>query len=303
MKIGFIGLGQMGQRMAARLLEQGHELVVWNRTPSATQTLQEAGASVAARPEETLDTEVVITMLSDDAAIEAVWVASGLLERMPAGAVHLNMASVSLRMARALAALHRKRGADYISAPVFGRPQAAASGQLDIVAAGPREALTRCVPLFEALGKRWFDLGAEAMHANIVKIARNFLLASIIESLGEAFALVHKSGVEPTRFLDIITSTSLNAPAYKDYGRLMIEKPAEPTFTLKLGMKDVELALQAGGETGVPLPMAALIREQHIAAIARGYGDGDWAALGNYIAESAGLNEPAAGRSSGPREL
>jgi 3-hydroxyisobutyrate dehydrogenase-like beta-hydroxyacid dehydrogenase len=143
--------------------------------------------------------------------------------------------------------------------------------------------------LFEALGKRWFDAGNDAPHANIVKIARNFLLASIIESLGEAFALVQKSGVDPANFLDIITTTSMSAPAYKNYGRLMIERPTEATFTLKLGMKDVELALQAGGDTGVPLLMAALIREQHLAAIARGYGDKDWASLGNFIAESAGL--------------
>jgi 3-hydroxyisobutyrate dehydrogenase-like beta-hydroxyacid dehydrogenase len=122
-----------------------------------------------------------------------------------------------------------------------------------------------------------------------VKIARNYLLGTIIESLGEAFALVGKSGVEPARFLEILTSTSLNSPAYKNYGRLIIDPPVNPTFTLKLGMKDVELALQAGGDTGVPMPMAALMREQHIAAIARGYGEGDWAALGNYIAESAGL--------------
>jgi 3-hydroxyisobutyrate dehydrogenase-like beta-hydroxyacid dehydrogenase len=289
MKIGFIGLGQMGRGMAARLLDRGYALTVWNRSRSIAKTLQGRGAQVADSPEGTLDAEIVITMLSDDAAVEAVWIASGLVDAMPAGAVHLNMASVSLRMAQRLTAHHRERGSHYVSAPVFGRPQAAAAGQLDIVAAGPREAMARCASLFETLGQRWFDLGAEAPHANIVKIARNFMLGAIIESLGEAFALVQKSGVEPARFLDIITSTSMSAPAYKNYGRLMIDKPSEVTFTLKRGMKDIELALQAGGDTGVPLVMAALIREQHLAAIARGYGDQDWEALGNYIAESAGL--------------
>jgi 3-hydroxyisobutyrate dehydrogenase-like beta-hydroxyacid dehydrogenase len=289
MKIGFVGLGQMGRGMALRLLERGHELTVWNRTPSATQPLQARGAKVAARPQDALDAEVVITMLADDAALEAVWITSALVEKMPTPATHLNMASVSLRMAQRLSALHREYGSQYVSAPVFGRPQAAATGQLDIVAAGPRDALARCVPLFETLGRRWFDLGAEPTHANIVKIARNFLLGAIIESLGEAFALAQKSGVDPARFLDIITSTSMSAPAYKNYGRLMIDKPSQVTFTLKLGMKDIELALQAGGDTGVPMLMAALIREQHLAAISRGYGDRDWAALGNYIADSAGL--------------
>ena len=289
MKIGFIGLGQMGRGMAARLLERGHHLVVWNRTRAVADALQARGAMVAERAEETLDADVVITMLADDAALESVWIAPALVEKLPEPTVHLNMASVSLAMGQRLAALHRDCGAQYVSAPVFGRPGAALSGELDIVAVGPRYSIDRCVPLFEALGRRWFDLGDDAAHANIVKIARNFLLATIIEGLGEAFALVQKSGVEPGKFLDIITTTSMNAPAYKNYGRLMIEKPAQATFTLKLGLKDVELALQAGIDTGVSMPTAALIRDQHLAAIARGYGDRDWAALGNYIAESAGL--------------
>jgi 3-hydroxyisobutyrate dehydrogenase-like beta-hydroxyacid dehydrogenase len=289
MRIGFIGLGQMGRGMAERLLERGHELVVWNRTRAATQALEERGAHAVSHAEHALQAEVVITMLADDVALETVWVDPDLPRRMPASTVHLNMASVSLAMARRLTALHATCDKHYVSAPVFGRPHAARLGALDIIAAGPREPLTRCVPLFEALGKRWFDLGSDAAQANIVKIARNYLLGTIVESLGEAFALVAKSGVEPARFLDIITSTSMSAPAYRNYGRMIIETPEEPTFTLKLGMKDVELALQAGDETGVPMPMAGVIRDQHAAAIARGYGERDWAALGNYIAEQAGL--------------
>ena len=289
MKIGFIGLGQMGRGMAARLIARGHALTVWNRSPAPAEALRAQGAAVAERAEDALDCDIVITMLADDGAVETVWLDGGLMARMPLPAVHLNMASVSLDMARRLQRLHGERSAAYISAPVFGRPAAGAAGELDIVAAGAPDALARCVPVFEALGRRWFDLGGDAIHANIVKIARNFLLATIIEGLGEAFALVQKSGVEPARFLEIITTTSMNAPAYKNYGRLMIEKPEQPTFTLKLGMKDVELAIHAGRETGVPLPTAALLHRQHLAAIARGYGDQDWAALGNYIAETAGL--------------
>jgi 3-hydroxyisobutyrate dehydrogenase-like beta-hydroxyacid dehydrogenase len=289
MKIGFIGLGKMGRGMTTRLLDAGHELSVWNRSRAIAESFRSRGATVAERPEQLLDADVVITMLADDAALEAVWITSGLVLKAPASMTHLNMASVSLRMARRLTELHRGAGAQYVSAPVFGRPEAAVSGQLDIVAAGADAAIARCVPLFEALGHRWFNVGTEASHANIVKIARNFLLGAIIEGLGEAFALVGKSGVDPALFLDIITSTSMNAPAYKNYGRLMLEKPAQATFTLKLGMKDVELALQAGGDTAVPLPLARLMQEQHLAAIARGYGDRDWASLGNYIAECAGL--------------
>jgi 3-hydroxyisobutyrate dehydrogenase-like beta-hydroxyacid dehydrogenase len=287
MKIGFIGLGQMGRGMAARLIERDHELVAWNRTQRAGDALRARGAKIVDRPDDALDTEVVITMLADDAAVEAVWLESNLVAKLSASSVHLNMASVSVRMGQRLTALHAENGLRYVSAPVFGRPQAAASGELDIIAAGPNDAIAQCVPLFEALGRRWFDVGTEAPHANVVKIARNFMLASIIESLGEAFALVQTSGVEPSKFLEIITTTSMNAPAYKNYGRLMIEKPRDATFTLRLGLKDVELALQAAGDNAVPLPTAELIREQHIAAIANGYGERDWAALGHYIMAKA----------------
>lgn len=289
MKIGFIGLGQMGRGMAGRLMDCGYPLKVWNRSRAVTETFRARGATVADEPEQLLDADVVITMLADDAAVEAVWIASGMIRAVPPSTIHLNMASVSLSMARQLAELHRAAGSPYVSAPVFGRPPPAATGQLDIIAAGAEATLTRCTPLFEALGRRWFNVGTEPHRANIVKIARNFLIGSIIESLGEAFALVQKSGVDPAAFLDIITSTSMNAPAYKNYGRLMLEKPAPPSFTLKLGMKDVEIALQAGADTGVPMPLAELLRAQHLAAIERGHGEREWASLGNYIAECAGL--------------
>ncbi|MEK6593407.1 MAG: NAD(P)-dependent oxidoreductase [Pseudomonadota bacterium] len=288
MKIGFIGLGQMGRGMAGRLLASGYQLSVWNRSREVAETFRPRGAVVAERPEQLLDADVVITMLADDAAVEAVWIASGLVQKLPASTIHLNMASVSLRLGQRLTQMHRAAGTQYVSAPVFGRPEPAASGQLDIVAAGAEAAIARCTPLFEALGRRWFNVGTEAYYANIVKIARNFLNGAIIESLGEAFALVQKSGVDPAMFLDIITSTSMNSPAYKNYGRMILEKTAA-TFTLKLGLKDVELALQAGNDTAVPLPLAVLLKEQHLAAIAHGYGDKDWASLGNYISERAGL--------------
>ena len=289
MKVGFIGLGQMGRGMAARLLEREHNVVVWNRSKSAAEALRENGAAVAEHSEETGASEVVITMLADDAAVESVWITSRLLERMPPGAVHLNMASVSLRMATRLTALHREHGREYVAAPVFGRPQAARDGQLDIVAAGAREAIAQCTPLFAALGKQWFDLGATPAHANIVKIARNYLLGTIIESLGEAFALVAKSDVQPAKFLEVLTSTSLDCAAYRNYGRLILEPPARPTFALTLGRTDVELALEAGRDMGVAMPAAETLRDQHVAAIAAGYGEDDWAALGNYIAACAGI--------------
>ena len=287
MKIGFIGLGQMGRGMAGRLIESGFDLIVWNRSRAAAEALQQRGAAVADRPRQLLDADVVITMLADDAAVEAVWIASGLTGMAQASTVHLNMSSVSLRMGRRLEEMHRAAGVQYVSAPVFGRPASAASGELDIIAGGAAAAIKRCTPIIQVLGKRWFNVGTEAHRANVVKIARNFLQGAIIESLGEAFALVEKSGLDPAVFLDIITSTSMSAPVFRNYGRMILEPPGEVTFTLKLGMKDVELALEAGGETGVPMPLAALLKTQHAAAIASGYGDRDWASLGNYIAAQA----------------
>ena len=287
MRIGFIGLGQMGQGMASRLLDAGHLLSVWNRSPERANVLLAGGARWIENPAQLFDNEVVISMLADDAAVQSVWIDSGLVEKTSPTLTHVNMASVSANMGRQLAQLHRATGSSYVAAPVFGRPEAARQGQLDVVAAGPAVTLERCRTLFETLGRRWFNVGNEAHQANIVKIARNFMLATIIESLGEAFALVEKSGVPPEQFLDIITSTSMNAPAYKDYGRRIIAPPADPTFPLRLGLKDVELALEAAADSAVKLPSAALIREHHLAAIAQGYGDKDWAQLGNWIIERA----------------
>ena len=290
MKVGFVGLGQMGRAMAARLIEAGHELIVYNRSQEPARALAEKGAAVASDASGVLGAEVVITMLADDAAIEAVWIRGGLVRKMPTACVHLNMATVSLAMGQQMARLHREAGNGYVSAPVFGRPHAATAGQLDIVAAGAAAALERCKPLFTVLGKQSFYVGAEPWLANAVKIARNFLLATVVESLGEAFALVRKSGVDPALFFNIITTTSFNAPAYKSYGQRMVEKDFDPTFALKLGLKDVELALDAGAGVDVLLPLAELMRERHRAAIAAGFGEKDWAALGEYIAQDAGLH-------------
>ena len=290
MKLGFIGLGQMGRAMAGRLLDTGHELIVYNRSDAAAEPFRARGARGVSTPDAVLDAEIVITMLADDAAVDAVWIASGLAQRMSPSGIHLNMATVSLAMGNRLTELHRAGGSRYLSAPVFGRPSAAAKGQLDIVVGGDAAAIERCKPIFGELGRQHFIVGPEPAHANVVKIARNFLLATIVESLGEAFALTRKAGVGPEKFLDIITSTSMNAPAYKSYGRMMVEKDYTPTFALKLGLKDVELALATAAAMQVPMPTADLLREQHLAAIAHGYGDRDWAALGEYIAQSAGLD-------------
>ncbi len=290
MKVGFIGVGQMGRGMAGRLLDAGHALTVYNRSRAAAEGFRARGAAIADDPAQVLDADVVITMLADDAAIETVWIEPALVAKLRAPAVHLNMATISLGMAKRLEALHAAAGSAYVSAPVFGRPPVAAQGQLDVIVAGPAPAIERCQPLLAALARQVFNVGAEAHKANVVKIARNFLLATVIESLGEAFALTRKCGVEPQAFLDILTSTSLNAPAYKNFGRMMVEKTYKPAqFAMPLGLKDLELALEAGGDVQAPLPLAGLIRERMLAALAQGYTDRDWGALAELSAKDAGL--------------
>lgn len=280
MNLGFIGLGQMGRPMVERLRGAGHSVKGWNRTRFAPELLEQ--------PEPLLDAEVVITMLSDDAAVRAVWLDSGLAERMPKGAIHLNMATVSMGISRELAHAHRK--SHYAAAPVFGRPPLAAQGQLDIVAAGPEAVLKKIDPLLRVLGKQVFVVGEEPEKASAVKIARNFLLACMIESLGEAFALVRKCDVDPQKFLEVIGSTSLGSPAYKNYGKMMVEQAWKPAqFAMPLGVKDVELALATAWEARMKLPLAEMVKEHLLAAIAAGRAEQDWAALAGHIAAEAGL--------------
>lgn len=290
MKIGFMGLGLMGRGMAGRLLEGGHELIVHNRTASAVEALSARGARIAGTPLELLDADIVISMLADDGAVESMCIGSGFAAAMKAGSLHVNMATVSLRMAKRLTQLHRAAGSEYVAAPVFGRPAAAEKGQLDIIAGGTAAALKRCEPLFALMGKHVFIAGEDPATANVVKIARNYMLAAAVESMSEAFALVRKSGVDAKAFYELVTTTSFSGTSYRNYGKLMVERTFDnASFTLKLGLKDIELALAAGGDTQVPLPMAGVIREQHIGALNRGLGDKDWASMADYIAERAGL--------------
>jgi 3-hydroxyisobutyrate dehydrogenase-like beta-hydroxyacid dehydrogenase len=263
--------------MVERLKEAGHSVKVYNRTRHSPEIVSEV--------KDLLDSEIVITMLADDAAVRAVWLDSGLARRLPKGAVHLNMATVSMGISRELAGLHT-----YVAAPVFGRPPLAAQGQLDIIAAGPTQAVERCQPLFKVLGKQVFVVGEQPEQANAVKIARNFLLATVIESLGEAYALVRKCGVEPQKFWEILGNTSLGSPAYKNYGKMIVDQAWTPAqFAMPLGVKDVELALSTAKEAGMRLPSAEMIRKHLLEAIQAGRAGQDWAALAGKLAADAGL--------------
>lgn len=292
MKIGFIGLGSMGLPMATNLIKAGQDLIVYNRTRDRAESLAQQGARAAGSPREAaVGVEVLITMLADDAAVESVMFGDqGALLGLARGAIHVSMSTIGHVLSRRLASEHAARGQGYVAAPVFGRPDAAQAGKLWIVPAGPAEAIERCRPLFEAMGQGVEVVGDDPPVANVVKLAGNFLLASAIEAMGEALALVRKYGVEPKRFLEIANGRLIRSPVYENYGNLIVGQRYQPAgFKLRHGLKDVRLALAAGDEVTAPLPTASLVRDQYLAAMARGWGDLDWAALAKLSAANAGL--------------
>ncbi|MFL5403838.1 MAG: NAD(P)-dependent oxidoreductase [Gemmatimonadales bacterium] len=293
MKIAFVGLGSMGLPMAANLQKAGHDLIVYNRTRSRAEALTRQGVRVATSPgEAAAGVDVLITMLADDAAVESVIFGSdGALGSLGRGAIHVSMSTIGHVLSRRLDAEHKKRGQGYIAAPVFGRPDAAQAAKLWIVAAGPGDAIERCRPLFDAVGQGIEIVGDDPPKANVVKLAGNFILAAAIEAMGEAFALVQKHGVEPGRFLEIVNGRLVRSPVYENYGNLIAHRRWEPAgFKLRHGLKDVRLALAAGDEVSAPMPVASMLRDHYLAAVARGWSDIDWAALARVSAANAGLS-------------
>ena len=254
MKVGFIGLGHMGAGMAANLLRAGHTVTVYNRTPGKAQALVEQGAHAAARVADACGGEAVITMLADDAALESVVFGDkGVIGGLGKGAIHMSMSTISVALSERLAAAHANASQRFVAAPVFGRPDVAAAAKLFIVAAGAPDAVDACSPLFEALGQKTFSVGDKPPAANLVKLSGNFLLASVIEALGEAMALVGKAGIDRRQYLDLLTTTLFTAPAYKTYGGLIAEERFEPAgFAAPLGYKDIRLALAAAESLRVP---------------------------------------------------
>jgi 3-hydroxyisobutyrate dehydrogenase-like beta-hydroxyacid dehydrogenase len=280
MDIGFIGLGNMGGGIAAKLLKPGRRLKVWNRSPEPIARLTAAGAQAATNVADALDADVAFSMLANDEAIEAVIVQSGALAQAREGLVHVNLATVSAAFAQRMAELHAARGLAYVAAPVMGRPDIAAAGQLNALCAGPPAAVALVRPLLEAFTQRVWPLGDDPVRANVVKLACNFALASMIETLGEAGALAAGYGVEPADLYQIMTSTLFAAPAYKTYSDIIAAARFTPAgFKLPLGLKDVRLAMLAAEARDTPLPIASLLRDHFIEAIAHGDGDKDWAAL------------------------
>ncbi len=291
MRIAFIGLGRMGAGMARNLLRHGHQVAAWNRTPHKAQALAPAGAKIAATPAEAArDAEAVLTMLADDQAVEeVVFGPQGVAGAMQEGAIHISHSTISIALPQRLAAEHEKRGQRFVSAPVFGRPEAAESARLTVVAAGAREDIDRCRPLFDAIGQRTIVIGREPWQANVIKLGGNFMIASMLESFGEAFALMRKAGVDPNLFLEVMNGL-FKSPVYENYGGLVARQQFEPAgFALQLGLKDQRLVLAAAEQLSSPMPLASLLRDRMLAAIARGQGDLDWSSATRIAALEAGL--------------
>jgi len=290
MKIGFIGLGAMGAAIAENLVKAGHQVVAWNRSPAPLAALAAKGAVAAKRPAETLQTDILLSMLASDAAIRDIGLDGPLLDGAARGLTHVNMATISVALAAELATAHNERGLSYVAAPVFGRPNAAAEAQLVVIAAGEKAAMAKAMPLLKIIGRRTDVLGERPELANLFKIAGNFWIANVIGVMGESFALLTKGGIDPAQFHGVMTDTLFAAPVYKNYGKQILAKAFDPPgFQLKLGFKDVKLAEEAARDLDVPLPIGNVLHAHFEDAIAAGMGETDWAAVTAEIARKAGL--------------
>jgi 3-hydroxyisobutyrate dehydrogenase-like beta-hydroxyacid dehydrogenase len=300
--IGFIGLGNMGEPIAANLLAAGHRLRVYNRTASKAAPLVAKGAIAEADPSDVASPGgIVFSMLADDRALEQLTLPAGsFVEKLGPGGVHISVSTVSPATARKLAEHHARHKVAYIAAPVFGRPEAAAAKKLWTCTSGPAAAKNRARPLLEAIGQGTFDFGEDVGAANVVKLCGNFLIASAIEAIAECLTLAEKNGVNKSAVAELFGKTLFSCPIYQGYGKQISEERFEPAgFRLALGLKDISLALETAGASSMPLPLASLLRDRWLAAIAKKRGDMDWTAVALNVAEDAGLNLPAHTRAAG----
>ena len=290
MKVGFIGLGRMGQAIAGRIVGGEHELVVYNRTRSKAAELEQRGAKVAATvAEASAGRDVVFTILTDDKALREI-VHNGLLESLPKGAIHVPMGTHSVTALTELDKTHADAGQILVAAPVLGRPDAAAAGQLGIVPGGPAAAVERLAPLWEIIGRRTFYAGSNPAGAAAVKLANNMVLGCAIEAMGEGFALTRKFDVDPAVFNDVLTDGLFASPAYKVYGGIISKQSyGQVGFTTMLGLKDANLALAAGEAAGVPLPSCNVYRDRLLGAVAHGEAEMDWSVMARDQARASGL--------------
>src|SRR3954469_6147640 len=294
MRIGFIGLGNMGSAMAANLVRAGHADPVYIRSRAKVQSLAAEGATPANSVAEACGGDIVISMLANDDAVTGGTLGDdGIVASLADGAIHVSSSTVSVSLSEQMTTAHAQAGQRFVAAPVFGRPEAAQTANLFVVAAGDPATLQAVSAAFDAISQHAFVVSDEPKTANLVKLSGNFLITSVIESLGEAMALVGKAGVDKHEYLDILTSTLFGAPIYKTYGALIAGEQFEPAgFAASLGQKDIRLVLAAAEELQVAMPVASLIRDRFLTLLARGGADLDWSAIGALAAWEAGANDP-----------
>lgn len=294
MRIGFIGLGNMGSAMAANLVKAGHDVTVYNRSRSKVDALAAEGARPADSVAEACDADVVFSMLANDDAVSAVTFGDdGIVASLARGATHVSASTISVALSEQMTAAHVDAGLRFVSAPVFGRPEAAQAAKLFVVAAGEPASVDAVSPAFDAFGQKTFVVSEEPKVANLVKLSGNFLITSVIESLGEAMALVGKAGVDKHVYVDLLASTLFGGAVYKTYGNLIAGERFEPAgFAATLGQKDIRLVLAAAEELEVPMPVASLLRDRFLTLLARGGADLDWSAVGALAAWEAGGASP-----------
>jgi 3-hydroxyisobutyrate dehydrogenase-like beta-hydroxyacid dehydrogenase len=292
MDVGFIGLGTMGSRIAENLVRAGHTVRVWNRSRAPVDALARLGARPVATAREAFSGDAVFSMLADDDAVHAV--IDGLLDGAQRGLVHVNLATISVSLARELGAQHRARGLAYVAATVFGRPDVAATGKLNLVVAGEPDAVARIEPLLSVIGQRTWPMGALPERANVVKLAGNFMLGAAVEAMAEASAMASRHGIAPADLLDVLTNGVFTAPSYQVYGTAIAEQRYEPAgFRLSLLLKDLRLALAAAAAAGAPMPLADVVHASLLEAVAHGDGDRDLAALARVAMRRTGTEETA----------
>lgn len=291
-RIGFIGLGNMGQPMARNLLKAGFELRVYNRNPARAESLVAQGAQQVFYPREVVEPGgIVVTMVANDSALDNIVLGEdGMLEQLGSNGIHISMSTVSPATARKLSDLHARNGSTYIAAPVFGRPEAAAAQQLWICVSGARDARERVHPVLQALGRGISDFGEEPGAANVVKLTGNFMIAAAMEAMAEALTLAEKNGIDRSQVMEMLGQTSFACPIYQNYGKTIAQKRYTPAgFYLSLGLKDVDLVLKTANDVKMPMPFASLLHDRFIASVSKGRGDMDWSALALGVSEDAGI--------------
>ena len=278
MEVGFIGLGAMGSAMARNLAQAGHKVRAWNRSGDPGVE----GLEMASNPTEVFEADAVFTMLSDDPAIREVLLEPGVLARARHGLVHVVTSTISVAFAGELAAAHAAAGVGYVSAPVLGRPDVAAKGELNILAAGKREAVETVRPLLDVLSKKVWDMGEDPSRANAAKIAANMMITMAIEAMAEAVVLTEANGLPRAEFFQLILGTLFGSRAYESYSANIANETYEPGFKARLGLKDLRLATEAARDAGHRLPMLDAVRERLGEAVDAGLGDKDWSIMADY---------------------